>query len=163
MNCIEIETILGTLLIAEQGDGLEGLWFSGQRYYPAEAPGWERRTSPLLADAESQVCAYFAGNRHGFNLPLAARGSPFQQKVWQYLQSIPYAQRHSYGQIAQSLGQPGSARAVGRAVGSNPWCLVIPCHRVVGSNGALTGYAGGLDRKRRLLELETNGEPTTHT
>lgn len=154
MNCIDIETPLGTMLIADHGDGLAGLWFSGQRHFPADASNWPRHRTSLLTDAESQVQAYMDGQRQTFDLPLAAQGTTFQQSVWQYLQTIPYGERHSYGQIARSLKKPASARAVGRAVGTNPWSLVIPCHRVVGSNGALTGYAGGLERKRWLLAME---------
>ncbi|WP_420823075.1 methylated-DNA--[protein]-cysteine S-methyltransferase [Wenzhouxiangella limi] len=92
-------------------------------------------------------------------MPLAQQGTPFQRAVWEYLRSIPYGQSASYGQIARALGRPSAARAVGLAVGRNPWALIVPCHRVIGSNGALTGYAGGLERKRWLLALEAELAP----
>ncbi len=109
---------------------------------------------PLLDDAASQLLAYFAGQRRSFELPLAPQGTPFQRAVWAALGAIPYGQTRTYGQLAAQLGDPGALRAVGRANGSNPIALLIPCHRVIGADGALTGYAGGLDRKRALLELE---------
>ncbi|MEE4639035.1 MAG: methylated-DNA--[protein]-cysteine S-methyltransferase [Wenzhouxiangella sp.] len=154
MNRIKIETPLGPMLVAAGPEGLAGSWFVGQRHFPAEAVSWEHGRTDLLAEAETQLQAYLAGELKAFELRLAPRGTPFQRAVWDHLRTIPYAQSSSYGQIARALGRPSAARAVGTAVGRNPWTLIVPCHRVVGSNGALTGYAGGLARKRWLLALE---------
>jgi methylated-DNA-[protein]-cysteine S-methyltransferase len=108
-----------------------------------------------LREAKQQVGEYFAGQRQQFELQLeAVQGSRFQQQVWQALRDIPFGRFTSYGQLAQHLNHPKGARAVGMAVGRNPWSIIVPCHRVVGANGALTGYAGGLDRKRALLQRE---------
>jgi len=105
---------------------------------------------------KDQLDAYFAGKLRRFDVPLDLRGTPFQLKVWEYLLEIPWGETCSYGQIARSLGRPNASRAVGRAVGTNPVSIVVSCHRVIGSNGRLTGYGGGLDRKAALLELETS-------
>lgn len=156
MNCIEIETQLGSMLVADRDDGLVGCWFIDQRHFPAEAAVWRRTETGLLAAAREQLAAYFDGVLSEFDLPLAAVGTAFQQSVWRQLRSIPYGQRFSYGQIASALGKPAASRAVGTAVGRNPWSIIVPCHRVLGSSGQLTGYAGGLDRKRSLLALEAN-------
>ena len=110
---------------------------------------------PVLAAARRQLGEYFAGERTDFDLPLAARGTAFQRKVWDALRRIEYGTTRSYGQIADEIGAPGAARAVGAANHDNPLAIVVPCHRVVGANGSLVGYAGGLDQKRALLELET--------
>ena len=106
------------------------------------------------AEAAGQLAEYFSGSRREFHLPLRPRGSGFQQRVWQALQQIPYGQTRSYGQIAEAIGAPKAARAVGLACNRNPLLILIPCHRVVGRDGRLVGYAGGLDRKERLLSLE---------
>ncbi len=156
MNCIEIDTPLGPMLIADRGDGLAGLWFIGQRHFPSDAATWRRDETDALAAASAQLGEYFARRRSAFELPLAPLGTAFQRAVWRQLQAIPHGHCMSYGQIAATLGKPAAARAVGMAVGRNPWSLVVPCHRVVGSNGQLTGYAGGLDRKRWLLALEAD-------
>lgn len=142
------------MVFAAGPDGLAGAWFRDQRHFPAEAQSWPRRRTELLANAELELKAYLAGELSDFDLPLAQQGTPFQRAVWEYLRSIPYGQSASYGQIARALGRPSAARAVGLAVGRNPWALIVPCHRVIGSNGDLTGYAGGLERKRWLLALE---------
>ncbi|MEL7369884.1 MAG: methylated-DNA--[protein]-cysteine S-methyltransferase [Myxococcota bacterium] len=113
--------------------------------------------SPLVDRAASQVESYLAGERKGFDLPLAPEGSDHDQKVWRLLQSIPYGTTQSYGEIAQAMNAPGSARAVGLASGRNPIAIVIPCHRVIGANGKLTGYAGGVQIKAQLLDLERMG------
>lgn len=113
---------------------------------------------PLLDEVERQLGEYFAGRRREFDLPFAADGTEFQRKVWSYLRTVRYGETVSYGQIAADLGyEPGIARAVGAANGANPLPIVVPCHRVVGSDGALTGYAGGVERKRILLDLERPG------
>jgi len=107
-----------------------------------------------LTHVRDQLAAWFRGERTDFDLGVAAEGTPFQRRVWRALVAIPYGETRSYGELAASLGRPGSARAVGRANGSNPVAIVVPCHRVIGASGALTGYAGGVERKRRLLALE---------
>lgn len=152
---LEIETSLGRMLLADQSGALAGVWLVGQRHFPAEGAAWASSRTPLLAQAGQQLKAYFAGELTGFDLPLAPVGTPFQQAVWRQLCEIPFGQTNSYGQIARALGKPSASRAVGLAVGRNPWSVVVPCHRVVGSGGQLTGYAGGLDRKRHLLALES--------
>jgi methylated-DNA-[protein]-cysteine S-methyltransferase len=126
--------------------------------FGADAPRGSRASDPLLDRAETQLGEYFAGERTEFDLPLASEGSEFQKKVWSELQRIPYGETASYGDIARRLGyEPGISRAVGAANGANPIPIVVPCHRVIGANGSLTGYAGGLERKRTLLELEQPG------
>lgn len=112
--------------------------------------------SPLIAECIAQLEAYFAGQLKQFNLPLAPQGTPFQQRVWQLLQLVPYGRTDSYGNLAKQLGDVKTTRAVGTANGSNPIAIIIPCHRIIGANGSLTGYAGGLDRKQFLLALESN-------
>lgn len=115
---------------------------------------------PVLVEARRQLTAYFAGELQEFELPLAARGTEFQRRVWRELETIPYGHTASYGEIARRLGMPpGGSRAVGLANGSNPIAIVVPCHRVIGSNGTLTGYAGGVERKRFLLDLESAQAP----
>ena len=121
------------------------------------ASGAEARLEPDAAPfplLRRQLAEYFAGERTAFELPLAPAGTPFQRNVWDALLAIPYGETRSYGELAAAVGKPGAARAVGRANHDNPIGVVIPCHRVIGAGGALTGYAGGLDRKRYLLELE---------
>ncbi|MFP4334294.1 MAG: methylated-DNA--[protein]-cysteine S-methyltransferase [Wenzhouxiangella sp.] len=154
LQCVRCPSPLGPLLMAENPAGLAGVWFVDQRHFPGMAGHWTVRRTPLLAAAESQVLAYLAGERRAFELPLAPHGTPFQRAVWAALRTIPYGRSASYGDIARALGRPAAARAVGAAVGRNPLSMIIPCHRVVGSNGALTGYAGGLARKRWLLAME---------
>jgi len=146
---------LGPMTLAASAQGLCGVWFDGQAHQP-DPQQWEMNTAhPLLQAACSQLTAYFAAQAARFDLPLdMALGTPFQQSVWQRLQAIPYGVTQSYGEIARYLGQPAASRAVGAAVGRNPLSIIVPCHRVVGSNGALTGYAGGLERKIALLQLE---------
>jgi methylated-DNA-[protein]-cysteine S-methyltransferase len=153
-----IDSVVGTLtLVAEEGV-IVGLYMDLQRHRPDDGALGEpdprgREVEPFKAAAD-QLDAYFAGGLTRFDVPLAPRGSEFQQRVWAALQEIPYGQTESYGELAQRIGSPGGARAVGLANGKNPIGIVIPCHRVVGSDGSLTGYGGGLDRKRRLLDLE---------
>ncbi|MGY6553578.1 MAG: methylated-DNA--[protein]-cysteine S-methyltransferase [Wenzhouxiangella sp.] len=157
MKAFEIETQLGAMLLADRGDGLAGLWFLDQRHFPPQAEDWPRQRTEAIARAEDQLNEYLAGRRHAFDLRLAAIGTSFQRAVWQRLQAIPFGQRQSYGEIAASLNRLKASRAVGAAVGRNPWSIVVPCHRVVGSQGQMTGYAGGVERKRALLALEQTG------
>ena len=149
---------LGRLTLAAAGGCLAGLWLPGQKYYMAGAgeyvPGEDAAPLPL---ARLWLEAYFAGERPCPNeLPLAPRGTAFQRRVWQALLDIPYGRTVTYGDLARQLGS--SARAVGGAVGKNPISILIPCHRVVGSGGSLTGYSGGLDNKRFLLALENDAQ-----
>lgn len=126
--------------------------------FDATNPRKERTSDPLLDEAEAQLTAYFNGELKDFDLPLASEGSEFQKKVWAELRRIPYGETASYGDIARRLGyEPVISRAVGAANGANPIPILVPCHRVIGSNGSLTGYAGGLDRKKILLDLEQPG------
>jgi methylated-DNA-[protein]-cysteine S-methyltransferase len=124
----------------------------------AETPGRQNE----LAEARRQLEAYFAGRLRSFDVPLSPRGTPFQLQVWDALRAIPYGTTVSYAEIARRIGRPSAARAVGRAVGQNPLAIVVPCHRVVGASGALTGFAWGIERKRRLLELEATVVQTEH-
>ena len=142
-----ISTPVGTLCLTAEGEALTGAAF-------VEGPADAAPQSGPLAQAAGQLAEYFSGSRREFHLPLRPRGSGFQQRVWQALQQIPYGQTRSYGQIAEAIGAPKAARAVGLACNRNPLLILIPCHRVVGRDGRLVGYAGGLDRKERLLSLE---------
>ena len=121
----------------------------------------DQAATALLATAAAQLDEYFAGRRRAFDLPLRLRGTPFQQRVWQTLLDIPYGDTVSYKDVAAHAGRPGAARAAGAAVGRNPIAVIVPCHRVVGADGSLTGYAGGLPAKRALLRLERDGVSTT--
>ena len=145
---------LGEILLAADEVGLTGLWFVGQKYFARGLPA-ERmeQETPILVEAKRWLDIYFTGKEPGFLPPLHPKGSAFQQRVWEALLKIPYGTTMTYGEIAKDLGI-SSAQAVGGAVGHNKVSIVIPCHRVVGTNGSLTGYAGGIDRKRKLLELE---------
>ena len=139
---------LGPVCLTQEGDSLTSLQFCGA--IPAE----DTCPTPLLAQAQRQLEEYFAGARTAFDLPLAPRGTPFQQAVWAALLAIPYGETRTYQQIAAAVGRPKASRAVGGACHRNPIGIIIPCHRVVGASGSLTGYAGGLDRKAALLALE---------
>ena len=144
----------GELLLQSDGHSLMSISFA-----PFHSPPWDPDpTDPVLTTARRQLEEYFAGRRHEFDIPLSAAGTPFQQRVWAALRSIPYGRTASYGEIARGLGLPaGASRAVGVANGRKPIAIVVPCHRVIGRNGALTGYAGGLQRKEVLLRLEVPG------
>ena len=149
------ESPLGPMIVAATDLGLAGLWFEGQRHLPDTSTWPEAPTHPVLLEAVAQLRDYFAGRRTQFELPLDLHGgTAFQQSVWQALLAIPAGGTTSYGDIGQRVGRPSAVRAVGAAVGRNPVSIVVPCHRVVGRDGSLTGYAGGLERKSALLELE---------
>ena len=154
------ESPLGGILLAADEVGLTGLWFDGQKYFARDLPAEHtERNTPLLLKAGRWLDIYFTGREPDFMLPLHPVGSAFRQSVWEILLQIPYGQTMTYGEIARQLteqkgGARVSAQAVGGAVGHNEISILIPCHRVVGSNGSLTGYAGGIEKKRRLLELE---------
>jgi len=146
---------LGTILAAAEDGALVRLDFEDAKYAPRVVEGWRHAPrARLFQDCERQLAEYFAGERQRFDLRLAPRGTPFQERVWEEIARIGYGRTISYAQLAARSGASGSARAAGAATGRNPIAIVIPCHRVVGSSGALTGYAGGLARKTRLLEIE---------
>ena len=145
---------LGPILLARTASGLAGAWFAGQQHHPGALGVPDLPDDPLLAEAADQLRAYFAGAALAFDLPLDLQGTPFQRRVWQALLAIAPGCTRSYGDIAAALGAASAVRAVGGAVGRNPVSVIVPCHRVIGRDGALTGYAGGLERKRALLALE---------
>jgi methylated-DNA-[protein]-cysteine S-methyltransferase len=157
-NCIvqmRFESPLGPMIVAATDRGLAGVWFEGQRHLPDSSAWPEQPQHPMLCRAVAQLEEYFGGSRTRFDLPLDLQcGTAFQQSVWQALLSIPWGGTTSYGTLARCIGQPAAVRAVGAAVGRNPLSIVVPCHRVVGADGSLTGYAGGLERKSVLLQLE---------
>ena len=147
---------LGNITVAATDRGLAGVWFAGQRHLPDMARWQQNAGHPVLQQAQQQLREYFAGQRSSFDLPLDMQsGTAFQQSVWQALLAIPIGATTSYASISARVGKPKAVRAVGAAVGRNPLSIIVPCHRVMGSNGSLTGYAGGLDRKAALLKLET--------
>ena len=145
---------LGAVLLARTAKGLAGAWFEGQKHHPGVLAAPERPDDPLLKSAAAQLQRYFAGKATGFDLPLDLLGTPFQQSVWHALLAIPTGSTRSYGDIAKNVAAASAVRAVGGAVGRNPVSVIVPCHRAVGSDGSLTGYAGGTDRKLALLKLE---------
>ena len=150
-----ISSPLGNILLSADEVGLTGLWFDGGRYYADTLPEEHvERETPILMDTKRWLDVYFTGREPDFTPPLHPAGSPFQQAVWQLLLETPYGQTTTYGAL---LGDGTSARAVGGAVGRNPISIIVPCHRVIGAGGSLTGYAGGVDRKIRLLALERQG------
>jgi methylated-DNA-[protein]-cysteine S-methyltransferase len=150
-----IDSPLGGITLAATDQGLAGAWFDHQRHWP-DTRGWQIDDAlPVLRQAAAQLGDYFAGRRDGFDLPLdLSHGTAFQQSVWQALRAIPAGQTTSYGALSAGVGKPAAVRAVGAAVGRNPISVIVPCHRVLGADGSLTGYAGGLERKTALLELE---------
>ncbi|MGK2899521.1 MAG: methylated-DNA--[protein]-cysteine S-methyltransferase [Burkholderiaceae bacterium] len=149
-----ITTPLGTMLLARTGRGIAGAWFDGQKHHPRALAAAHRPDDELLRRAADQLHEYFAGTREAFELPLDLHGTPFQRAVWQALLAIRGGGTRSYREIANTIGTPSALRAVGGAVGRNPVSVIVPCHRVVGRDGSLTGYAGGVERKRALLALE---------
>ena len=150
---------LGAITLASDGEALTGLWFDGQKYFGSTLPQQaETGDCPVFAQTRRWLDSYFAGEKPNFTPPLHWATTPFRRAVWEILLTIPYGCTMTYGQIAAQLadrmGKPQSAQAVGGAVGHNPISLIVPCHRVVGADGSLTGYAGGIDRKVKLLALE---------
>jgi methylated-DNA-[protein]-cysteine S-methyltransferase len=149
---------LGQLTLVRDGGRLTGLYFA--RHWPRpDRSAFGARTARGFEAAQRQLAAYLAGRRTGFDLPLEPRGTEFQRRVWELIGQVPYGQTTSYGELARRLGGEATPQEVGAAVGQNPLCILIPCHRVIGSTGQLTGYAGGLRRKRALLELEARRSP----
>lgn len=156
-------TRIGELLLVASGPALTGVYFDGHTYPPTEDGIGERvelSSDVLLAQTALELHEYLAGDRREFSVPLAPVGDPTSQQIWRRLLEIPYGETTTYGQIATELGNRNLAQRVGQAVGHNPVSIIIPCHRVVGADGSLTGFTGGLDRKRALLELE-EPEPTS--
>lgn len=157
MNTMQSRTVdspVGPLTLAGRDDRLMHLRMVDQTYEPGR-DGWTSDDG-AFTDAVAQLEAYFAGDLMDFDLDLDLVGTAFQRRVWEALLTIPYGETRSYGQIALQIGSPGASRAVGLANGHNPVGIIVPCHRVIGANGSLTGYGGGLDRKKRLLEMEKN-------
>lgn len=145
----------GRMLLVASDDGLTGIYFEGQKYHPQIDGGWRHdpRHAPLR-QAKRELAEYFGGERQRFETALAPEGTPFQHAVWQAISAVGFGETITYGELALQAGHPGHARAAGAATGRNPLTIIVPCHRIVGSNGSLTGYAGGLDRKRALLAFE---------
>jgi methylated-DNA-[protein]-cysteine S-methyltransferase len=149
-----IDTPLGPLVALASDAGLMGLWFDRQRHAPGPLAADHDASQRWLAQARVQLAEYFAGRRRTFDVTLAPQGTPFQEAVWRRLTAIGFGETTSYGRIAEDVRRPLASRAVGAAVGRNPISILVPCHRVIGENGSLTGYAGGLPRKEALLQLE---------
>ncbi|MHA7649520.1 methylated-DNA--[protein]-cysteine S-methyltransferase [Mycobacterium sp. ML4] len=152
-----IDSPIGLLTLAGHDDVLTNLRMVDQTYEPSRAD-WTRDNS-VFSEVVRQLDAYFAGDLYDFDVELDLRGTEFQRRVWRALLTIPYGETRSYGQIAEQIGAPGAARAVGLANGHNPVAIIVPCHRVIGSAGKLTGYGGGLERKQTLLTLEQRRAP----
>lgn len=148
-----VDSPIGTLLLAAQGPVLHRLAFV-RAGLPAPSPGWRPDDTGALDAVAAELSAYFAGQLTRFTVPVAPQGTPFQERVWQALLQIPYGETTSYGALARRIGADTAVRAVGAANGANPIAIVVPCHRVIGANGALTGFGGGLPVKRALLDLE---------
>ncbi|MFC9948015.1 methylated-DNA--[protein]-cysteine S-methyltransferase [Streptomyces pratensis] len=152
-----IDSPYGALTLVATDGVLSGLYMTGQRHRPPEESFGVPDPRPFT-EAARQLDAYFAGELTEFDLPLDLAGTPFQRSVWAELVRIPYGETRSYGELAEHLGKPGASRAVGLANGKNPVGIIVPCHRVIGASGSLTGYGGGLDRKQRLLAFERGAE-----
>jgi methylated-DNA-[protein]-cysteine S-methyltransferase len=146
----------GRMLLVARADGLYGVYFEGQKYHPQVQTDWRHDTGhATVRQAKRELTEYFHDGRKHFETPLAAEGTPFQRSIWKAISTVEFGETITYGELARRAGCPGSARAAGAATGRNPLTLIVPCHRIVGSSGALTGYAGGLTRKRALLALES--------
>jgi methylated-DNA-[protein]-cysteine S-methyltransferase len=150
-----MDSPIGELLLLGDGHALHGLYMQAGRKPTSIAPDWELTPAAFL-DVRTQLTEYFAGMRTSFEVPLVMDGAPFQRRVWRALQDIAYGETISYGELARRIGHPSAARAVGMANGRNPLAVIVPCHRVIGADGTLTGYGGGIERKRLLLDLEAS-------
>ena len=148
------ESPQGTMLITATPKGVAGVYFKGQKHFPKRRDWQLDRRNPLLKRAKRELAQYFAGRRRRFGVALDPQGTPFQRSVWKQIAKVGFGETLTYGELARRAGRPGSARAAGAATGRNPIGILVPCHRIMGANGALTGYAGGLGRKRALLALE---------
>lgn len=158
LSTISIESPLGTLRLFGTSDELVGVYLPVQ-----DVPDATKRSTRALDQTVEQLAEYFAGSRRAFDLPIAPRGTGFQQRVWRALTQIPFGVTHSYGELARSIGRPSASRAVGAANGKNPISIIVPCHRVIAASGNLTGYAGGMASKKWLLEHETRLSVTVAT
>ena len=148
---------LGTVTLQANEQGLLGVWFETHTTKPEDL-GTQEDSFPIFQSVKDQLDRSFAGEAVQFDVPIAAKGTPFQQSVWHALTTIPYGETWSYAQLADAIGNPKAVRAVGLANGKNPVSVIVPCHRVIGKNGKLTGYAGGIERKQRLLAIEGIGQ-----
>jgi len=145
----------GEILLVATEDGLSGLYFKGQKYFPKKDKAWLHAPNHApLKRAKRELAQYFSGKRKRFSVALDPQGTPFQRSVWRAISTVGFGETITYGELARRARRPGSARAAGAATGRNPLGIIVPCHRILGSNGSLTGYAGGLSRKRALLALE---------
>lgn len=149
-----IDSPIGHLMIAANDTGIRAIEFPENRHPVSRNDEWHETPHPLITQAAKQLGEYFAGQRREFDLPLAPQGTAFQLQVWDALRSIPYGETRSYAEQAQSIGKPNAVRAVGAANGRNPIPIIVPCHRVIGANGTLTGFGGGLPIKQYLLQVE---------
>lgn len=154
ITCTHIDSPVGPLFLAADENGLRLIEFHSPRHPVRRGDDWQQGEHEVLDVARAQLDAYFNGGRRSFDLPLAPHGTPFQREVWHTLASIPFGETISYAQLAARVGRPSAMRAVGAANGRNPLPIVLPCHRVIGANGSLTGFGGGLPTKQFLLELE---------
>jgi methylated-DNA-[protein]-cysteine S-methyltransferase len=149
----------GRMLLVATEDGICGIFFHGQKYFPEKDKTWKYKPDHVpLKQAKRELTEYFTGKRRRFNVALDPDGTPFQRSVWKAISRVAFGRTTTYGALAAKAGCPGSARAAGAATGRNPISIVVPCHRIMGANGSLTGYAGGLQRKRALLALEGIGQ-----
>jgi methylated-DNA-[protein]-cysteine S-methyltransferase len=156
-NYSTFKTPLGELLLVADESALTGIYFSGHKHSPQVEKTWTLNTRhPVLQQAEKELKEYFQGKRNSFSFPMNSVGTAFQKKIWKEIARIPFGKTATYSDLAKKAGSPKAVRAAGAATGRNPLSIVVPCHRVMGKNGAITGYAGGLDRKQHLLDLEKN-------
>ncbi len=152
---LSVKSPIGELMLVADESALRGVYFVGCDHVPKASGEWNRDARhPVLAQAAKQLAEYFAGKRTEFSLPLHFEGTDFQEKIWRGIARIPFGKTTSYSDLAKRAGSPGAVRAAGTSTGRNPLAIVVPCHRVMGKNGGLCGFAGGLERKRKLLALE---------
>lgn len=157
MHCYDFyQSPQGRMLLVANDAGLAGVYFDNQKYFPQIGADWRQDArNACLRQAKRELAEYFDGKRARFEMALAPAGTPFQRSVWKAISTVSCGKTITYGELARRAGSPGSARAAGAATGRNPLSIIVPCHRIVGSDGGLTGYAGGLERKRALLALES--------
>lgn len=156
MHCYDtFEGPQGRMLLLANDEGLAGVFFNRQKHHPKRQADWKKDPHHrVLRQAKRELAEYFAGKRKRFAVALSPKGTPFQRSVWKAIATVGFGETITYGELARRAGHPGSARAAGAATGRNPIGIIVPCHRIMGANGSLTGYAGGLQRKRALLALE---------
>jgi len=159
MRCYDtFEGPQGSMLLVANDRGLAGVYFDRQKHHPKRQANWKKDPQHrVLRQAKRELAEYFAGKRKRFDVALSPNGTPFQRSVWRAISTVGFGETITYGELARRAGHPGSARAAGAATGRNPIGIIVPCHRIMGANGTLTGYAGGLSRKRALLALEGIG------